>query len=246
MAENGEDGQSSSFVTGRDTPKEDFISQALRVGCNLSLEVVKGFYRSGSNVGTVKISGIPFGPEMVASMLFHQLLADQGKEVLPQDAFIVQDTTPPITLLIAPPTGRIGRSLLIMMEDIMMQLKPTFPGIHAVSSVHRALQSTNEPHVSKTIDNALTILEGVLPHAASTTFPHADKGNMLCLVTGLDRVIQKSSERANQAGRLVRFLENLFVVNGKGKLIFFTGGDCKAIEYLASPGGLVQLYQGGR
>ncbi|KAK7739811.1 hypothetical protein SLS62_011200 [Diatrype stigma] len=221
MTHDSEDGQPSSHTSAEDIPIEKLFNQAMEHGYDRKLEKVKGFYESGSDIGTVKILGTRFGPEDEAAMLFFQFLKDQGREITQQDVNSIQDTSPPITLFTTRPPGRIGEPLLII-KDIMAKLRPIFPGIGSVSSVNRALHSTNEQHVSKTIDNALAILERLTPHVlASATFPHQANGKMLCLVTGLDRAIKKGSEGATQAGRLV------------------------AVEYLAGPGSVEEVYQGG-
>lgn len=80
----------------------------------------------------------------------------------------------------------------------------------------------------------------------SLSFPYEDNvTKMICLVIGIDLVMtaKTATEKTAQIVRMfIRILENIFVLKGKGKLVFVGNKNSDAIKCLRDANKVVQIY----
>ncbi|RYP40584.1 hypothetical protein DL767_001584 [Monosporascus sp. MG133] len=179
-----------------------------------------------------------------AFMIDLQLSTEKKRELGSRNYRYVEVKSP-VTLLVTADDASISKGPRVVLDSLA---RYTIDGLWPFLAPHvRArLGSEGSPTmeffetVHKDAEEILDMLEGVLPDVPGIEIPmEGADDKMLCVVDNIDDAI--SDETAQHVERLVRVLEEIFVVQGKGKILFFADGDCQAMKYLKYPEKVVRI-----
>ncbi|RYO80225.1 hypothetical protein DL766_009284 [Monosporascus sp. MC13-8B] len=171
-------------------------------------------------------------------------LSTEKKRELGSRNYRYVDVKAPVTILVTADDLRINQRPSVVLDSLA---KYAIDGLWPFLAPHvRARFGSEGPTTEffetlhKDAEEILDLLEGMLSDVPGIEIPmEGTDDETLCVVDSIDDAI--SDETAQHVERLVRVLEEIFVVHGKGKIIFFADGDCKAMKYLKHPENVVRI-----
>ncbi|RYP68623.1 hypothetical protein DL769_005460 [Monosporascus sp. CRB-8-3] len=182
-----------------------------------------------------------------AAFVIDLQLSTEKKRELGSRNYRYVEVKSPVTLLVTADDVSIGKGPRAVLDSLAMY---AIDGLWPFLAPHVRARFGSEGEGSPTTEffetllkdaeEILDMLEGVLPDVPGIEIPmEGADDKMLCVVDSIDDAI--SDETAQQVERLVRVLEEIFVVHGKGKIIFFADGDCQAMKYLKHQENVVRI-----
>ncbi|RYP06224.1 hypothetical protein DL765_009567 [Monosporascus sp. GIB2] len=229
--------RSPSGEASLDDEKVAYVTRALPESL---LAAVKEFRRHPED----KIGFVSTTMSAPAFVIDLQLSTEKKRELGSRNYRYV-DVKAPVTVLVTADDLRISQGPSVVLDSLA---KYAIDGLWPFLAPHvRArFRSEGSPTTEfyetlhKDAEEILDLLEGMLPDMPGIEIPmEGADDKTLCVVDSIDDAI--SDETAQHVERLVRVLEEIFVVNGKGKILFFADGDCQAMKYLKHPENVVRI-----
>ncbi|RYP62908.1 hypothetical protein DL771_009524 [Monosporascus sp. 5C6A] len=229
--------RSPSGEASLDDEKIEYVTRTLPESL---LAAVKEFRRHPDD----KIGFVSTAMSDTASVIDLQLATEKKRELGSRNYGYV-DVKSPVTLLVTADDASISKGPQVVLDSLA---RYTIDGLwpFLAPRVRARFGSEGSPTteyfqtLQKDAKEILDMLEGVLPDVPGIKIPmEGADDEMLCVVESIDDAI--SHETAQHVERLVRVLEEIFVVYGKGKVLFFADGNCQAMKYLKYPEKVVRI-----